>query len=145
MAEIKAGDTVHLHYTGRLEDGHEFDATGDDQPIEFVAGDGELIEGVEDAVLGMSAREKKTVTIAPDQGYGPREEDLVEKVPISALPDDVELGDELTAETEDGEVHVWVTEMGDDEAALDANHPLAGKTLTFDLEVQAVQPPAGQA
>ncbi|MHC4137868.1 MAG: FKBP-type peptidyl-prolyl cis-trans isomerase, partial [Planctomycetota bacterium] len=115
MAEVKAGDRVHLLYTGRLEDGTVFDATGEDQPIEFVAGDGELIQGVDNAVLGMSAGEKKTVTIAADQGYGPRRDELVEKVPISALPDDVEVGDELTAESEDGKVHVWVTEMGDDE------------------------------
>jgi len=142
MAEIKAGDTVHLHFTGRLVDGTVFDTTEDDEPIEFVAGDGELIEGVESAVLGMSVGDEKTVTIAPDQGYGPRQEELVEKVPISALPDDVEVDDELTAETEDGEVHFWVTEMGDEEATLDANHPLAGRTLTFDLRVHAVDPPA---
>lgn len=143
MAEVKAGDKVSLLYTGRLEDGTVFDATGEDQPIEFVAGNGELIEGVDNAVLGMNAGEKKTVTIAPDQGYGPRRNELVERVPISVLPDNVEVGDELTAESEDGKVHVWVTEMGDDEATLDANHPLAGETLTFDLEVHSVQPPAG--
>lgn len=142
MAEVKAGDKVHLLYTGRLEDGTVFDATGEDDPIEFVAGEGQLIEGVDNAVLGMSAGDKKTVTIAPDQGYGPRRDELVETVPISALPDDVEVGDELTAESEDGKVHVWVTAMGDDEATLDANHPLAGETLTFDLQVHSVQAPA---
>jgi peptidylprolyl isomerase len=143
MAQVKAGDTVYLHYTGRLEDGTVFDETGDNDPIEFVAGQGQLIEGVENAVLGMSTGEKKTVTIAPDQGYGPRRDDLVEKVPIDALPDDVEVGDELTAESEDGKVHLWVTEMSAAEATLDANHPLAGETLTFDLQVHSVQPPAG--
>ena len=143
MAEVKAGDKVHLIYTGRLEDGTVFDATGEDQPIEFEAGQGELIEGVDSAVLGMSAGEKKTVTIAPDQGYGPRQDDLVETVPVSALPDEVEIGDELTAENEDGRVRVWVTEMRDDEATLDANHPLAGETLTFDLEVHSVQSAGG--
>jgi len=143
MAEVKAGDKVHLIYTGRLDDGTVFDETGADDPIEFVAGEGQLIEGVDNAVLGMSAGEKKTVTIAPDQGYGPRQDDLVERVPVSVLPDDVEVGDELTAESEDGKVHVWVTEMDDDEATLDANHPLAGETLTFDLEVHSVQPPGG--
>lgn len=142
MAEVKAGDKVHLLYTGRLEDGTVFDATGEDDPIEFVAGEGQLIAGVDNAVLGMSAGDKKTVTIAPDQGYGPRRDELVEKVPISALPDDVEVGDELTAESEDGKVHVWVTAMGDDKATLDANHPLAGETLTFDLQVHSVQAPA---
>jgi len=143
MAEVKAGDTVHLHYTGRLKDGTVFDETEEGEPIEFVAGDGELIEGVENAVLGMSAGEKKTVTIAPDQGYGPRQEEMEETVLISELPDDVEVGDELTAETGDGTVHVWLTEMGETEATLDANHPLAGETLTFDLEVQAVHPADG--
>ena len=143
MAEVKAGDKVHLIYTGRLDDGTVFDETGADDPIEFVAGEGQLIEGVDNAVLGMSAGEKKTVTIAPDQGYGPRQDDLVERVPVSVLPDDVEVGDELTAESEDGKVHVWVTDMDDDEATLDANHPLAGETLTFDLEVHSVQPPGG--
>jgi peptidylprolyl isomerase len=141
MAEVKAGDKVYLHYTGRLEDGTVFDATGDDDPIEFVAGEGEVIEGVEQAVLGMSIGEKKTVTIAPDQAYGPRRDDLVETVPISDLPDDVEIGDELTAESEDGPVHVWVTGMDEAQATLDANHPLAGETLIFDLEVHSVQGP----
>lgn len=140
MAEIKAGDTVHLLYTGRLEDGTVFDTTGEDNPIEFVAGQGQLIEGVENAVLGMSAGDKKTVTITPDEGYGPRQDDLVETVPLSALPDDVEVGDELTAEVEDGgQMQFWVIAMEDDEAVLDANHPLAGETLTFEIQVHSVQ------
>lgn len=143
MPGIKAGDTVHLHYTGRLEDGTVFDTTGDDDPVEFVAGEGQLIEGVENAVLGMSTGDRKTVTIAPDEGYGQRRDDLVETVPISALPDNVEVGDELTAEDEDGQLQFWVVAMEDDEAVLDANHPLAGETLTFELQVHAVQPPAG--
>ncbi len=143
MPEIKAGDTVHLLYTGRLEDGTVFDTTGDDNPIEFVAGEGQLIEGVENAVLGMSTGDKKTVTIAPDEGYGPRRDDLVETVPLSALPDNVEVGDELTAESEDGEMQFWVIALEDDEAVLDANHPLAGETLTFELQVHSVQTPAG--
>lgn len=139
MAKVKAGDTVHLLYTGRLEDGTVFDTTGDDNPIEFVAGGGQLIEGVENAVLGMSTGDKKTVTITPDEGYGQRQDDLVETVPLSALPDNVEVGDELTAEGEDGEMQFWVVGMEDDEAVLDANHPLAGETLTFELQVHSVQ------
>ena len=141
MTAVKAGDMVHLHYTGKFEDGTVFDSTEDGDPIEFVAGTDELIKGVGQAVLGMSAGEKKTITVAPTEGYGEHRDELVQQIPRDKLPGDIEVGDELTATVDEDEYQVWVAEVGETEVTIDGNHPLAGETLVFDIEVQCIHPP----
>jgi peptidylprolyl isomerase len=142
MAEVNKGDVVQIHYTGRLEDGSVFDSSQDREPLRFVAGSGQLIPGVSEAVLGMQEGEKKTVTVPPDKGYGLRNPALQQTVPRGDLPDQVAAGDQLRAVHQGKEFPVWVSEVNDQTAKIDANHPLAGKTLTFDLEVVSVAPAA---
>jgi peptidylprolyl isomerase len=138
MSEVKAGDTVHIHYTGKFEDGTVFDSSVGGDPVTFVAGSEELIRGVSEAVLGMILGEKKTVTLPPGLAYGDHEPELVRSIPIGALPEGTEVGDQLRASDGEHETHVWVTDIGEQEATVDANHPLAGKMLVFDLEVMLI-------
>lgn len=141
MAEAKKGDSVKIHYTGKLEDGTVFDSSENREPIEFTLGEGQVIPGFEDAVEGMEEGQKKTATIPPDQAYGERREDLVLRVPKDQLPDDIdpEKGQQLQMRTEDGRTFdVVVSEVADDSIVLDANHPLAGQDLTFDIELLEV-------
>jgi len=141
MSEVKDGDTVHLHYSGKFEDGTVFDSTDGGEPIEFVAGSDQLIQGVGQAVLGMTEGEKKTITVPPEEGYGEHKEELVQQVPRDKLPGDIAVGDELTAQVGEEEYRVWVAELGEAEATIDGNHPLAGETLVFDIEVQCIHAP----
>ena len=139
MTQVSEGDRVRIHYTGRFPDGDIFDCSEDRDPLEFAAGGEEVIEGVSQAVLGMEQGEKKTVTVPPEQGYGQHNPTLEQSVPCSELPEGVEEGDQLRAIQGDQEIPVWVREIGDDSAVIDANHPLAGKTLVFDLELVAFE------
>ena len=138
MAQAKQGDRVQVHYTGRLVDGNVFDSSREREPLEFQAGSDELIPGVSNAVVGMSEGDQRTVTVPPEEGYGPRNEEMVQQVPRDVLPAEVEVGDPLRAEAEDQQIEVWVRELTDEHATIDANHPLAGQTLEFDLELVAV-------
>jgi peptidylprolyl isomerase len=135
MSEIKEGDMVQVHYTGRLEDGSVFDSSEGREPLEFKAGGDEVIPGFSRAVIGMQPGDSRTVTICPEDGYGPHYPDRTQRVPLGILPEGVEVGSALQAQTEDGleGVMVWVTEMTGEDALLDANHPLAGQTLIFDI------------
>jgi len=135
MALTKAGDRVKVHYTGKFEDGSVFDCSTGMEPLEFEAGGNDVIPGVSNAVIGMQPGDTKTVVIAPEDGYGERQEGLDQKVGRDVLPPNVDVGMPLQAELEDRTIVVWVTELDEDYAVLDANHPLAGKTLTFDLEM----------
>ena len=130
---VKEGDQVTIHYTGKLTDETVFDSSEGREPLGFTAGSEEIIPGVSNAVIGMAPGEKKTVEIEPDQAYGQPREDLVVKVPTEKLPEEAKEGDMLS----DGQNPVtWVVrERGDQESVLDANHPLAGKTLVFDIEL----------
>lgn len=139
MDQVTTGDVVAIHYTGRLSDGTVFDSSSDGDPLEFTAGGSELIQGVSQAVLGMERGEKKTVTIEPQEAYGPRQPGLEHRVPRSSLPDGAGVGDRLSATAGDQTIPVWITELSDEAAVVDANHPLAGKTLTFDIELVSVQ------
>jgi peptidylprolyl isomerase len=137
----KRGDTVHVHYRGTLDDGTEFDSSADADPIVFTIGAGDVIPGFENAVEGMAAGETKTEHIAASNAYGERREDLVFHVTRDQLPSDadVELGDALRIGFPDGtNVTVQVTAMDDRSVTLDANHPLAGKDLTFELELVSI-------
>jgi len=138
MAQVVSrGDVVRVHYTGRFSDGSVFDSSEDRDPLEFVAGGPEVIPGVSEGVVGMEEGEKKTVTVPPEQAYGQRNPGLQQSVPLDNLPPDVQEGDQLRLVHEDQEIPVWVRKInaGDETALIDANHPLAGMTLVFDLEL----------
>jgi FKBP-type peptidyl-prolyl cis-trans isomerase 2 len=138
MAQAKNGDTVKVHYTGRLEDGTVFDTSTDRDPLEFTIGERQVIPGFEDAVVGMTAGDSKTVQIPVDQAYGPHHAELVFEVGREALPDrlEPEVGQHLQLRRPDGQLVAFtVTEVDDANVTLDANHPLAGKELTFDLQL----------
>ena len=138
MAQARDNDTVKVHYTGKLEDGTVFDSSVDREPIQFTIGAGQVIAGFEKAVSGMAPGESKTTTLAPEEAYGPRREEMVSTVDRSQLPDDIELrqGQQLAVKQQDGrQFTVTVTELTDATVTVDANHALAGKRLTFDLEL----------
>ncbi len=140
MAAV-AGDTVRVHYTGTLEDGTEFDSSREREPIEFTLGAGQVIPGFESAVTGMEPGESKTFTIPADEAYGPHRPELIHRVPRAQVPSEVTLtpGARLEARDQGGRrVVLTVVEVTEEEAVLDANHPLAGKDLTFQIELVAV-------
>ena len=136
MAQAQAGDLVKVHYTGRLADGTIFDTSMEREPLEFTLGEGELIPGFEQAVLGMTAGESKTATILADQAYGLHRAERVIDVERHHLPSDLQpaLGQRLQMTRPDGTtINVVVTTITETQVTLDANHPLAGQDLIFDL------------
>jgi peptidylprolyl isomerase len=138
MSQAQSGHTVRIHYTGTLSDGTQFDSSAGRDPLEFALGGGMVIPGFEKAVEGMSVGESKSVTIAPEDAYGPRHEQLIQEVPKSALPEEVtpEIGMQLQGRGPDGQVmNLQVKEVADDSITVDANHPLAGEALNFDIEL----------
>jgi len=138
VANASSGDTVHVHYTGRLEDGTVFDSSEGRDPLEFKLGEGSVIAGFENAVEGLEVGEKADARLDPEQAYGPVRDDLVMAVPREQLPDgmDPDVGDQLAMQTQDGQnVPVTVVDTDDASVKIDANHPLAGKTLIFELEL----------
>ncbi len=141
MPTATTGDTVHVHYTGRLEDGTVFDSSEGRDPLAFTVGAGQVVPGFEDAVAGMQVGDSKTVKIGPADAYGERRDDLFLDVPNEQLPDDLapQIGMELALRGEDGQaVPVRVAAVDDETVTLDANHPLAGHALTFDVELVAI-------
>jgi peptidylprolyl isomerase len=138
MSQVKSGDTVKVHYTGKLEDGTQFDSSAGGDPLEFEVGSGQVISGFDKAVEGMSVGDSCSVDIQPEEAYGPRQDQMVQEVPKSALPDDLnpKEGMALQARGQDGQViNLTVTSVEDDSITVDGNHPLAGKTLNFDIEL----------
>ena len=138
MNQAAAGDTVRIHYTGTLTDGTQFDSSSGRDPLEFELGSGQVIPGFDSAVDGMNVGDNKTVAIAPEEAYGVRHEQLVQEVPKSALPEELspEVGMQLQSQSPDGQVMLLlVTEVTDDALTVDGNHPLAGQTLNFDIEL----------
>lgn len=141
MSQAKSGDTVKIHYTGTLEDGTQFDSSQGRDPLEFELGSGQVIPGFEKAVEGMAIGEEKSVTIDSDDAYGPRQDQMVQEVPKTALPPDLDPaeGMALQAQGQDGQpINLTVTEIGEETITVDANHPLAGKKLKFDIELVAI-------
>lgn len=141
MAQATQGDTVHIHYTGRLDDGTVFDTSKDRDPLSFVVGGGQVIPGFDSAVEGMTAGDTKTATVAAAEAYGQRRDDLVMPVPREQLPDGLEpeVGMPLEMRTAEGQTaQVIVAEVAEDAIQIDANHPLAGRDLTFDIELVKV-------
>ena len=135
---IEKGSKVKVHYTGKFEDNNVFDTSTDKEPLEFTVGEGKLIPGFENGVMGLNTGEKTTIELTPEEAYGPVREELVNEVPKENLPEGVQVGQMLQAQTEQGPINVTVTEIGETTAKVDANHPLAGKKLIFDLEVMEV-------
>ncbi|RMF56605.1 MAG: peptidylprolyl isomerase [Calditrichaeota bacterium] len=138
MGQAKTGDTVKVHYTGKLVDGTIFDSSENRAPLEFTIGDGQLIPGFEQAVIGMQPGETVTVTIAADDAYGQYNPVLVQEIGRDMLPEDLEpqVGQQLEATQGDGgRLIVTITEVSDDTITIDANHPLAGKDLVFDIQL----------
>ena len=138
MATIKEGDTIKVHYTGKVADGTVFDSSRDREPLEFTIGEGKLIPGFEKAVVGMNIGDSNTVTIPSDEAYGEKRTDMIVDVQRSQIPQDIspEVGQQLQVQQKDGSaIPVVISEVTETTVKLDANHPLAGKDLTFDIEV----------
>ncbi len=143
MSVIKDGDTVRIHYTGTLLDGSVFDSSDGRDPLEFVVGSGQIIPGLDTAMAGMAQGEKKSVPVPCAEAYGPINPAMRQGVPREAIPADIplEVGLQLQMQTPEGHpMQVMVVEVGEEEVMLDANHPLAGKDLTFDIEVVSFDP-----
>jgi peptidylprolyl isomerase len=140
MEAVKTGDTISVIYTGRLQDGEVFDSNAaGGAPLKFTVGAGQLIKGFDQAVLGMLPGDKKTVTIPPAEGYGERQEDHIVSLPKAKVPAEMNLELGMKVQLSSGTGHTLpavVVEIGDDAVRLDANHPLAGKTLEFDIEIK---------
>jgi peptidylprolyl isomerase len=140
--QVKDGNTVQVNYTGRLADGTVFDTSVGRTPLEFTLGAGKIIPGFEKAVLGMKVGEKKTVTIPVNEAYGPHRDELVMEISREELPSGMtpQVGQQLQAEGGDGSTVVaTITKISDTTVTLDANHPLAGKDLTFKIELVKIE------
>lgn len=138
MSTPQPGQTVKVHYTGTLEDGTQFDSSAGRDPLEFTLGEGQVIPGFEQALAEMAVGDTKTVQIPADQAYGEHQPELVQEVDRAQIPDEIELavGVQLQAQGPDGQVfRLVVTELAEASVTLDGNHPLAGKALTFELEL----------
>ena len=139
--QAKRGDKVKVQYTGSFEDGTVFDSSRGEDPLEFTIGDGEVIPGFEEAVIGMSAGDEKRETVIPERGYGDRHEELVFTVGRDQLPpgSEIEVGDMLQVGFGDGRTaNVQVLGVTGESLTLDANHPLAGRTLLFELQLVSI-------
>lgn len=136
------GDIVKVHYTGKLVNGEIFDSSPENRPLQFIIGKKEVIEGVEQGVLGMVQGEKRTLTVPADQGYGPKRPEMIEEVERNILPAgvDLQVGGKLQITQEDGkQLMVEVVALTETTVTLDANHPLAGKELIFDINMLEVK------
>lgn len=138
MQQVKNGDKVRVHYHGKLTNGETFDSSEGREPLEFEVGAGMVIKGFDDGVTGMSVGEKKTVNIPVDNAYGPRNDEMVIEFPKDRLPQDMQLEEGMPLMMSNGsgqQFQVVVVEVKDDIVVLDANHPLAGEDLIFDIEL----------
>ena len=141
MQQVKSGDTVKVHYHGRLTDGTTFDSSEGRDPLEFQVGSGQVIKGFDDGVSGMEVGEKKTIQIPVEEAYGEKNEDMVVQFPRANFPPDLnpEVGMQLTMTNNEGHaIPVVIIEVKEDMVILDANHPLAGQDLIFDLELVSI-------
>ncbi|WP_346893750.1 peptidylprolyl isomerase [uncultured Roseibium sp.] len=141
MTEVKAGDTVSIHYKGTLEDGSVFDSSEGRDPLQFTVGTGQIIPGLDNAIPGMKVGDEKTVHVPADKAYGPVQPQARQPVPRDQFPPDIplEVGRQLQVQTQDGQtLPVVIAEIGEDDVILDANHPLAGKDLTFAISLVAI-------
>ncbi|MEP2770913.1 MAG: peptidylprolyl isomerase [Fulvivirga sp.] len=138
MSEAKKGDKVKVHYTGKLTDGSVFDTSQDREPLEFEIGAGMMIAGFDQAVTGMKVGDKKTAELSAEEAYGQKNDEMVVEVPKAQLPEDLkpEVGQQLGMQQPNGQnIPVVVTKVEEETIEIDANHPLAGKDLVFDIEL----------
>jgi len=145
VSQAKSGDIVKIHYKGTLDDGSKFDSSEDRDPLEFELGSGQVIPGFDTAVEGMTVGESKNVRLEPEEAYGPRHDQLVQEVERSVLPEDLtpEEGMALQTESPEGQVmQLMVTAITETTITLDANHPLAGQALSFEIELVDVASPS---
>ena len=137
---IENGKVVSVHYVGKFTDGEVFDSSEGREPLQFEVGAGQLIPGFESAIIGKIVGDKVTANITPEEGYGLVREDLIVSVPLDKMPGDVEVGQALEAQGENGQsAQVFVKEVNEDNVVIDGNHPLAGKDLVFEIEVVEIQ------
>ncbi len=142
MKEAQVGDMVSVHYTGKLTSGEVFDSSKDRDPLEFTLGNQEMLAGFEEGVIGMKPGESKSVTLQPEQAFGDRREDLLLELPKKEFPQNItpSVGLQLKLSNASGaNMTVVVTEVGEESVTLDGNHPLAGQTLVFDIELLEVK------
>ena len=142
MSQVKENNTVKVNYTGKLSDGQVFDSSEGKEPMEFTLGQGQLIPGFEKGLIDMKLNEKKTITIAKEEAYGEINNDLIQEVEKTQLPQDMtpEVGMGLVSKSPDGqEMNLLVVEVREESIVIDGNHPLAGKELIFDLEVVEIK------
>jgi FKBP-type peptidyl-prolyl cis-trans isomerase 2 len=138
MQQAKSGDTVKVDYTGKLEDGTVFDTSESRGPLQFIIGDGQIIPGFDQAVVGMNVGDKKTINIPSDQAYGPHLEDKILEVNQDQIPKhlNLEVGQQVQVPQKDGsKIFFVVTSVSETSVNLDGNHPLAGKDLVFDIQL----------
>ena len=138
MTEAKIGDTVKVHFKGFLENGTIFGSTADEEPFEFTIGQKHMLPGFENAVIGMQKGDSKTITLPPEEAYGPPKKELVHVMDRSSFPRDIkiEIGKRLRVRTQEGKYAiVSVKDFTEDNIVIDENDPLAGKTLTFKIEL----------
>ena len=144
MQQVKSGDTVKVHYHGKLTDGTTFDSSTGREPLEFEVGSGMVIKGFDDGVQGMAVGDKKTIQIPVDEAYGPKDPTMLVEFPRDQFPEELkpEAGMQLNMSNSAGQViPVMVTEVKDEIVILDANHPLAGQELIFDIELVDIAGP----
>lgn len=141
MKKVKIGDTVTVNYTGKLDDGSIFDSSLNEgrEPLVAKLGEGQLIKGFENGLVDMSEGETKTITIPCADAYGEKIENMTNEVPKSNLPEGVKIGDTLQGFGPNGPILVTVVEINEETVIIDANHPLAGKDLVFELEVLGIE------
>ena len=141
MQQVKKGDTVKVHYHGKLTNGETFDSSEGKEPLEFKVGEGSVIKGFDEGVMGMKIGDKKTIQVPVDDAYGPKNEEMLIEFPKDRFPSDMnpEVGMPLTMSNGSGQnFRVTIIEVKDDSVLLDANHPLAGEDLIFDIELVSI-------
>jgi peptidylprolyl isomerase len=142
MDKVETGKNVQIHYTGTLESGEVFDSSEGREPLKVTVGQGQLIRGFEDSLMGMGLNEKKTFTLEPERAYGERDESAIRRFPRKDLPQDLQVsqGQMLGLQMPDGQqIPAKVAQLDDETITLDLNHPLAGESLTFEIEVVAIE------
>ena len=142
MKDAQAGDLVSVHYTGKLVNGEVFDSSRDRDPLEFTLGNRKLLTGFEEGVVGMKPGESKSVTLKPAEAFGDRREDLVVELPKDEFPEHIDpsVGLQLEMKNPSGaNLTVVITEVGENSVTLDGNHPMAGKTVVFDIELLEIK------
>lgn len=139
---VQKGKVVAVHYTGKLTSGENFDSSEGKDPLKFQVGSGQIIPGFENAIMGKEKGDKVTININPEEAYGKVREDLIVKVSKEQMPGEVQVGQSLQAQADNGQaVNVIVKEINEEHVIVDGNHPLAGKELVFDIEVVGIEEP----